>query len=231
MNKISPVGPVPSSKQARDWVQIVGEFAELALSSEHPCDLGSRCTVFMDTELVRAEEQGVPLQDICAGWLMRWLATTSRNSCGSPNRRLCCLSGEPLPTRLLWPPFGRFSTGLSTYTPTTGSPAQSGRNTVGARETLPEPLPRLQSCSGAKLRSFECQRCENRCQVNRVHIGARRFTSAIYANVIRRRMGNPADFSPLSGTVRGARAPPESHLAPTSGWRRIAHGLDCCALR
>ena len=48
-------------------IEIKGEFAELALKSQHPLKLGERCTVFMEKELVPYLHQGVPKEDICAG--------------------------------------------------------------------------------------------------------------------------------------------------------------------
>ncbi len=55
-------------EQARQiGIEIRGEFAELALRSEHPLKLGERCTVFMEKELVPYLHQGVPKEDITAG--------------------------------------------------------------------------------------------------------------------------------------------------------------------
>lgn len=69
MNKICAggTGSFLEEQAERLGIRIEGEFAELALRASSPCDLGTRCTVFMDTELVRAQERGVPLPDICAG--------------------------------------------------------------------------------------------------------------------------------------------------------------------
>lgn len=45
----------------------VGEFAELALEAEHPIDLGSRCTVFMNSNVKQAQKEGADVSDIAAG--------------------------------------------------------------------------------------------------------------------------------------------------------------------
>lgn len=43
------------------------EFLELAMRSEHPCALGDRCTVFIESSITKALANGSPLKDVCAG--------------------------------------------------------------------------------------------------------------------------------------------------------------------
>ena len=45
----------------------VSEFAELALKSKAPIDLGSRCTVFMNSKVKQAQKEGAKVEDISAG--------------------------------------------------------------------------------------------------------------------------------------------------------------------
>lgn len=45
----------------------VKEFAKLALKSTHPIDLGSRCTVFMNSKVKQAQKEGAKIEDISAG--------------------------------------------------------------------------------------------------------------------------------------------------------------------
>ncbi len=45
----------------------ISEFAEAALSSEEPVDLGSRCTVFMNSRVKQAQREGASIHDISAG--------------------------------------------------------------------------------------------------------------------------------------------------------------------
>jgi len=45
----------------------IDDFAKLALSSKHPLDLGSRCTVFMNSKVKQAQKEGASLADISAG--------------------------------------------------------------------------------------------------------------------------------------------------------------------
>jgi predicted CoA-substrate-specific enzyme activase len=45
----------------------VKDFAEVALSSQNPVDLGSRCTVFMNSRVKQAQKEGATVSDISAG--------------------------------------------------------------------------------------------------------------------------------------------------------------------
>lgn len=45
----------------------VHEFAETAALSKHPVDLGTRCTVFMNSKVKQAQREGATLSDISAG--------------------------------------------------------------------------------------------------------------------------------------------------------------------
>ncbi len=45
----------------------VADFAELALFAENPIDLGSRCTVFMNSKVKQAQKEGATVADISAG--------------------------------------------------------------------------------------------------------------------------------------------------------------------
>ena len=45
----------------------ISEFAETANSAEHPVDLGSRCTVFMNSRVKQAQKEGATVGDIAAG--------------------------------------------------------------------------------------------------------------------------------------------------------------------
>ncbi len=45
----------------------IKDFAELALESRHPVDLGSRCTVFMNSGVKQAQAEAAKTEDISAG--------------------------------------------------------------------------------------------------------------------------------------------------------------------
>lgn len=68
MNKIcaAGTGSFVEEQAARMGIPIE-EFGPLALKGEEPCDLGERCTVFIETAIVQAEGSGVSRADIAAG--------------------------------------------------------------------------------------------------------------------------------------------------------------------
>lgn len=45
----------------------IGDFSQLGLFAEHPVDLGSRCTVFMNSSVKQAQKDGATVEDISAG--------------------------------------------------------------------------------------------------------------------------------------------------------------------
>lgn len=55
---------------ARSMGYEVAEFSALGLSSKHPVELGSRCTVFMNSSVKEAQKEGANIEDISAGLSM-----------------------------------------------------------------------------------------------------------------------------------------------------------------
>lgn len=45
----------------------IEEFTQAALNSDHPVDLGSRCTVFMNSSVKQAQKEGATVENIAAG--------------------------------------------------------------------------------------------------------------------------------------------------------------------
>jgi predicted CoA-substrate-specific enzyme activase len=52
---------------ARSMGHTVSDFAQKACTSEAPCDLGTRCTVFMNSKVKQALREGAEVSDISAG--------------------------------------------------------------------------------------------------------------------------------------------------------------------
>lgn len=46
----------------------VGDFAKMATLAQHPYDLGTRCTVFMNSKVKQAMREGAKIEDIAAGF-------------------------------------------------------------------------------------------------------------------------------------------------------------------
>ncbi|MBN1503959.1 MAG: CoA activase, partial [Candidatus Eisenbacteria bacterium] len=69
MNKVcaAGTGSFLEEQAERLGINIIGEFSKLALESTSPCSLGDRCTVFMETELVRHQQGGSTKDSLVAG--------------------------------------------------------------------------------------------------------------------------------------------------------------------
>ncbi len=69
MNKVCAAGTGSFLHElaSKHGINIVGEFQEIALSSEMPIKLAERCTVFMESDLVSYHQQGVDRTDLIAG--------------------------------------------------------------------------------------------------------------------------------------------------------------------
>jgi predicted CoA-substrate-specific enzyme activase len=69
MNKVCAAGTGSFLHELanKHGINIVGEFQEIALSSERPVKLAERCTVFMESDLVSYHQKGVPREDLIGG--------------------------------------------------------------------------------------------------------------------------------------------------------------------
>ncbi|MFH0777985.1 MAG: acyl-CoA dehydratase activase, partial [Candidatus Eisenbacteria bacterium] len=69
MNKVcaAGTGSFLEEQAERLGINIVGEFSKLALGAKTPVSLGDRCTVFMETELVRHQQDGSARDSLVAG--------------------------------------------------------------------------------------------------------------------------------------------------------------------
>ena len=69
MNKVCAAGTGSFLEEQAEklGIAIKDEFAALALSSKAPADMGERCTVFMESELLKHQQAGVEIEDLVAG--------------------------------------------------------------------------------------------------------------------------------------------------------------------
>ena len=69
MNKVCAAGTGSFLHELanKNRINIVTEFQDLALSSEHPIQLADRCTVFMESDLVSYAQKGAAKNDLIAG--------------------------------------------------------------------------------------------------------------------------------------------------------------------
>ncbi|MBW1896454.1 MAG: CoA activase, partial [Deltaproteobacteria bacterium] len=69
MNKVcaAGTGSFLEEQAARLKISIRETFSDLAFSSGRPADLGARCTVFMESDLIHHQQAGVSVNDLTAG--------------------------------------------------------------------------------------------------------------------------------------------------------------------
>jgi predicted CoA-substrate-specific enzyme activase len=69
MNKVCAAGTGSFLEEQAEklGIEIKGQFGDFALDSNSPINLGERCTVFMETELVRNQQAGATTPDLVAG--------------------------------------------------------------------------------------------------------------------------------------------------------------------
>jgi predicted CoA-substrate-specific enzyme activase len=181
MNKICAAGTGSFLEEQADGlgVSIFDEFAALAFESESPRDLGSKCTVFMEAELRRAQQEGTPLSDICAGLAY----SVARNYLEK------VVAGREIgPTVVFQGGSASNAAVVAAFSSLLGRPVRVhphnrisgaiGMALIAARERrqldFKTAFRGLDACAGHSTKSFECKKCENRCRVSRIRVGERR---------------------------------------------------------
>lgn len=159
-------------------IDIKTEFSELALNAESPVMLGERCTVFMESDLVNYQQQGARTDDLVAGLCYSIVANYLNRVVGQ--RKI----GE----RIFFQGGTAFNKGVvAAFEAVTGKtitvpPHHEVTGAIGVAllakrfmESHPEKTKsnfRGFDISQRKyqIKTFECQRCPNNCEINEVII-------------------------------------------------------------
>jgi predicted CoA-substrate-specific enzyme activase len=180
MNKIcsAGTGSFLEEQAQRLGIDIHVEFTKHAMSGSSPCELGTRCTVFMDSELVRALQQGASVDDLCAGLAY----SVARNYldkvvAGRPIGKTIVFQGGTASNgavvAALYKILGR-EVHIHPYNRLSGA---IGAALLAKQHMECAPYKTnfagFEACKVATVSSFECGGCENRCQVNRVTVSNR----------------------------------------------------------
>lgn len=197
MNKICAAGTGSFlEEQARELgIDIVRDFAPRALSSARPIDVGTRCTVFMETEVVNALRNGAAVDEICAGLAHSIVSNYLDKVVGNrkigerivfqggvaSNDAVVAAFESALGKPVIVHPYNRLSGAIG-----------AALAAIEARRTTSDTrFKRIDPSRRPSLRSFECRHCENRCEVNVVTIEneraffgdtCERYTSRVQAN-------------------------------------------------
>jgi len=176
MNKVCAAGTGSFLEEQAEklGISIKQEFGELALAAQAPTNLGERCTVFMESELVRHQQSGTPTDDLVAG-LGYSIVYNYLNR---------VVAGKRVGDRIFFQGGVAYNRGVAAaFAQVTGK-----RITVPAHHEVTGAigcaLLAMEADTGAgsrfkgfdlsersyEVRSFECKDCPNRCEVNRVTV-------------------------------------------------------------
>ena len=178
MNKVCAAGTGSFLQEQADRldINIEEEFSKLALSSKAPVDLGTRCTVFMESDLIHHQQVGSPKIDLLAGLSYSIANNYIEKVIG--NKRI----GERI----------YFQGGVAGNK----SVVAAFENILGKKVTVPQSH-NVTGAIGAALiamerkhgdgksnfvgfdltdrkyevKSFECQHCPNHCEIKKISIG------------------------------------------------------------
>ncbi|MDR0843150.1 MAG: acyl-CoA dehydratase activase-related protein [Acidobacteriota bacterium] len=163
---------------ARSLGHTAADFSSLACSAQTPADLGTRCTVFMNSKVKQALREGAGVEDIAAG-----LAYSVAKNClykvlklrhveelgdeivvqgGAMRNDAVVAAFERVTGRVVRRPnrpelTGAYGAALYAAASVTDSAANREPRTIAALLDIPPP-----ECS-----TFRCRGCENRCTVTR----------------------------------------------------------------
>ncbi len=175
MNKVcaAGTGSFLEEQAARLKVPIRQDFSRLAFASKTPADLGARCTVFMESDLIHHQQAGYDLRDLTAGlsyaiahnYLEKLVGTRKIGrhivfqGGVAANRSVAAAFENILGTKLT----------ISRHHNVTGA--------LGAALVARDRAPTSTRFAGFHLKdrpyrvnTFECQKCPNLCHVHRIYI-------------------------------------------------------------
>ncbi|MDR1313823.1 MAG: acyl-CoA dehydratase activase [Deltaproteobacteria bacterium] len=182
MNKACAAGTGSFLEEQADklGLSIKGEFGDRALSAENPVHLGERCTVFMESDLVHHQQNGVNLEDLTAGLCHGIVA----NYLGR------VVETRKVGDRVFFQGGTSFNEGVAAaFESRLGRPVTVPDNAdvtgaVGAAMIARDRRTWKESAFAGfdlskrpyEIKSFECRHCANRCEIRKVTVaGGRPF--------------------------------------------------------
>jgi predicted CoA-substrate-specific enzyme activase len=179
MNKVCAAGTGSFLEEQCEnlGIDVKTDFARLAAESRAPADLGSRCTVFMETELVNARRAGAGLPDLCAGLALAVARNyLSKVVVRSPIGRRVVFQGGVAGNAAVRAAFEELLGRPIAVHPHSGLSGAIGIALI-AREAgiTSTSFKGLGAVAGQhESRTFECPHCENRCEVAVVRVGGQK---------------------------------------------------------
>ena len=155
-------------------------FSDEALSSPTPADLGSRCTVFMESDLVHHQNTGATPADLAAGVcvsiVQNYLERVANNkSLGKKVVFLGGVAGTPAVKAAFEQNTGRkFETPEFYKVSGALGAALKAMRAVNDKEVAPKKRTGiLYDTAGIKKEPFDCHGCPNQCRIHKYQMGGR----------------------------------------------------------
>jgi len=152
----------------------VQEFARMGLYGKRPVDLGSRCTVFMNSQVKQAQKDGASLEDISAGLSISVVKNALYKviRCASPEElgRRIVVQGGTFYNEAVLRAFEK-EMGVEVIRPDiAGLMGAYGAALYGSRKAAPDAVSTMLSYQQLKeftqnSSSVQCQGCGNHCQL------------------------------------------------------------------
>ncbi len=175
MNKVcaAGTGSFLEEQAARLKVPIRGTFSDLASASQTPADLGARCTVFMESDLIHYQQGGYSLSDLTAGLSYAIAHNYLEKVVGTRQigTRIAFQGGVAANSSVA----SAFENILGK--PLTVSKHHNVTGALGAALAARDHPPAATSFAGFHLKdrpyevkTFECPKCPNLCRVHQIYI-------------------------------------------------------------
>ena len=197
MNKIcaAGTGSFLEEQAVRLGLNVIGEFEREALKSNSPIDLGSQCTVFMDTEVIHAQRRGAAVEDVAAGLAYAIARNYLEKVVGNrPVGAHVVFQGGVASNRAVVAAFKQLLGRKVRIHPYNCLSGAIGAALIAREMYLKAPCETsflgFEGCGDYRLTSFECQRCPNMCEVTKIE---RRGQVAFFGDVCERYTSGLAD--------------------------------------
>jgi predicted CoA-substrate-specific enzyme activase len=179
-------------------VSIKEEFAGTAFSSDRPCSLGERCTVFMESSLLTKQQRGTPKKDLVAGLAFSIVQNYVNRVVGTKtigkkiffqggvafNKSVVAAFERYLDREVIIPPhhdvtgaIGMALIAREHMLAETPEKRKTGAPSGSAQQGLFETARRESGFKGFdlsrreyRIKSFTCKSCDNMCEINRVQV-------------------------------------------------------------
>jgi predicted CoA-substrate-specific enzyme activase len=183
MNRVcaAGTGSFLMEQAARLGMEMGPQFSEEAFSSDSPADLGARCTVFMESDLVSHQNNGANRSDLAAGVCLSIVQNYLDRVAGGKDisGKIMFLGGVAANDAVRAAFEGRL--GARFHSPwfynvsAAYGAALKALDTAASYPATPRPIESLQfDPSNLKLESFICSGCNNQCMVDKYHMRGQR---------------------------------------------------------